>query len=69
MKYLSEFFVPYDYFFETNILLTSISFKLNNFLIKIVLIKVTFIDLFTIKIYALSTHCYTGQKKKCKNFL
>ena len=32
MKYLSEFFVPYDYFFETNVLLTSMSFKLNRFL-------------------------------------
>ena len=32
MKYLSEFFAPFDSFFETNILLISISFKLNNFL-------------------------------------
>ena len=32
MKYLSEFFVPYDSFLETNILLTSMSFNLNNFL-------------------------------------
>ena len=29
--YLSEFFVSYDTFLETNILLTSMSFKLNNF--------------------------------------
>ena len=49
MKYLDECFVPYDYFFETNVLLTSMSFKLNN--------------LFIIKIYALSTHSYTCQKK------
>ena len=54
MKYLSEFFVPYDFFFyfETIILLPSMSFKLNNFF---VLKKVTFVDLFIIKIYALST--------------
>ena len=32
MKYLSEFFVPYDYFFETNILLTSMLFKSDDFL-------------------------------------
>ena len=31
MKYLREFFVPYDSFFETNILLASMSFKLNSF--------------------------------------
>ena len=29
MKYLDEPFVPYDSFFQTNILLTSMSFKLN----------------------------------------
>ena len=29
MKYLSEFCVPYDSTFETNILLTSMTFKLN----------------------------------------
>ena len=32
MKYLSEFFGPYDSFLETNILLTSKSCKLNSFL-------------------------------------
>ena len=32
MKYLDEVFVPYDSVFETNMLLTSMSFKLNNFL-------------------------------------
>ena len=32
MKYLREFFAPYDFFLETNILLTSKSYKLNNFL-------------------------------------
>ena len=31
MMYLGEFFVQYDSFFETNILLTFMSFKLNNF--------------------------------------
>ena len=60
MKYLSEFFVPYDSFFEANILLTSKSYKLNNFF---VFIKVIFVDLFIIKIYALSTHSYTLLKK------
>ena len=60
MKYLSEFFVPYDSFFETNILLTSMLFKLNN---------LDFIDLFIIKIYALSTHSYTCQKKNVKFFI
>ena len=53
MKYLSEFFVPHDSFLETNILLAYMSFKLNSFLFYI------------IKIYALSTHSYTCQKKKC----
>ena len=33
MKYLSEFFVPYDSFLETNILLTSMSCKLKSFLL------------------------------------
>ena len=67
MKYLSEFFVPYDFFFyfETIILLPSMSFKLNNFF---VLKKVTFVDLFIIKIYALSTESYTCQKKNVKIF-
>ena len=46
MKYLSEFFVPYDSFLGTNILLT------------FVCIKVTFVDFFIIKIYALSTHSH-----------
>ena len=32
MKYLSEFFMPYDSFLETNVLLTSKSCKLNSFL-------------------------------------
>ena len=32
MKYFGEFFVPYDSFFETSILLTSKSCKLNSFL-------------------------------------
>ena len=32
MKYLDEPFLPYDSFFETNILLTFMSFKLNSFL-------------------------------------
>ena len=31
MKYLSEFFVPYDSFLEANILLTSNSSKLKSF--------------------------------------
>ena len=66
MKYLSEFFAPYDYFLETNILLTSMSFKLNSFF---VFIKVTFLDLFIIKIYALSTHSSTLLKKNVKNNL
>ena len=65
MKYLSEFFVLYDSFFETNILLTSMSFKLNSFLL---FIKVTFVYLFIINIYALSTHSYTCQKKSVKTF-
>ena len=32
MKHLDEPFLPYDSFSETNILLTSMSFKINNFL-------------------------------------
>ena len=65
MKYLSEFFVLYDSFFETNILLTSMSFKLNSLLL---FIKVTFVYLFIINICALSTHSYTCQKKSVKKF-
>ena len=60
MKYLSEFFVPYDSFLEYYILLTSMSLKLNNFF---VFIKATFIDILIIKIYTLSTHSYSCQKK------
>ena len=33
MKYLSEFFVKYESFLETNILLTSKSCELNRFLL------------------------------------
>ena len=33
IKYLSEYFVSYDYFLETNILLISISSILNSFLL------------------------------------
>ena len=63
MKYLSGFFVPQDSVYETNILITLMSFKLISFFS----IKTTFIDIFIIKIYALFTHSYTFQKKY-KNF-
>ena len=33
-----------------------------------IFIKIVFIDLFIIEIYALPTHSYTWLKKKCKNF-
>ena len=33
IKYLSEFFVPYDSFLETNILLITMSSTLNNLLL------------------------------------
>ena len=56
MKYLDELFARYNSLFETNILLTSLSFKLNTFFI-----KATFIDL--------STHSYTCQKKNVKKNL
>ena len=55
MKYLSEYFTPYESFLEINILLTSISSTLNSFF---VFVKVNFFYLFIIKIYALSTHSY-----------
>ena len=64
MKYLSEFFVPYDSFLESNILLAFKSCILNSF----VVIKSTFVDFFVLKIYALSTHSYTWLKKKIKRF-
>ena len=57
MKYLSEFFVPYDSFLETNILLTSKSCNLNSFY------KVTFVDFFVFKNYCLIAHSYTLLKK------
>ena len=60
MKYLSEFFVPYDSFLQTNILLASMSVKLNSFLF---LLKLSPKFIFITKIYALSTHSYTCQKK------
>ena len=66
MNYLDELLLPYDSFFETNNLLTSMSFKLNNFF---VFINATFIDIFIIKIYALFTHSYTCQKKNAKKKL
>ena len=47
IKYLNEFFVSYDYFLETNILLTPIS---SVFTIFFVFIKVTFFDFFVIEI-------------------
>ena len=53
MKYLSEFFVPYDSFLETNTLLTSKSYILNSFLFLI------------IKIYAFSALFLCWVKKKC----
>ena len=59
IKYLNEFFVPYDSFLETNILLTSKTY-IKYFL---VFIKITFIDFFIFKIYALSTHSYTWLRK------
>ena len=55
MKYLGEYFTPYESFLEVNILLTSISSILNSFF---VFVKVDFFYLFIIKIYALSTHSY-----------
>ena len=66
MKYLSDFLYNMIVFFETNILLTSKSYKLNNFLF---FIKITFVGLFIIKIYTLSTHFYTLLKKNVKNYI
>ena len=58
MKYLNDFFVPYDSLLETSTLLTSM-----------LSIEITFIDLFIVRIYALSIHSYTMRKKKGKMFL
>ena len=59
IKYLIAFFVPYDSFSETNILFTSMS-SIEKFFI---FIKITFFDLFIVKIYALSAHSYIQQSK------
>ena len=56
MKHLSEFFVPNGSFFETSILLTSMSHILDNFLF---FVKITVVDLFVVENYVLSTHSYT----------
>ena len=53
---LSEFFLPYDSFLETNILLTSQSYMFNSFLF---FVEITLVDFFIIKIYAISNHPYT----------
>ena len=56
MKYLIDLFVPYGSFFETNILLTSMSSTLNYIFI---FVEITFFDFFSVfKIYVLSTHSY-----------
>ena len=76
IRYLRDFFVPYDSFLETNILLTSMSSILYFF----VFAEGTFIffyffckrcsDFFVIKIYVLPTHyLYTTNKKKTTKFL
>ena len=54
IKYLNEFFVPYDSSLETNISLTSMS--IGYFF---VFIKVTLLKFFVFKIYVLSIHSYT----------
>ena len=59
IKYLIAFFVPYDSFSETNILFTSMS-SIEQFFI---FIRITFFDLFIVKIYALSAHSYIQQSK------
>ena len=64
MKYLNELFVPYDSFFKTTILLTSMPSILDSFLGFFV--KVTLVDLSIIKIYVLSPHYYTWQQRKCE---
>ena len=56
IKYLDELYLPYCSILETNILLTSISSKLNTFFVFIV--KVAFFDFFIVKIYAFSVHSY-----------
>ena len=42
MKYFSDFFLPYDSFLETNILLTSMPSILNSF----VFVKIAFVGFF-----------------------
>ena len=56
MKYLSEFFAPYDSFLEANILLISMSSILNSFFD---FVKIAFVDFLVFRIHALSTHSYT----------
>ena len=55
-KYLNELYSPYYSFLGTNILLTSISSIFIIFFVFVV--EITFLDIFIVKIYALSVHSY-----------
>ena len=59
-------FLLYDSLLETDILSTSVSSILSDFLI---FIKIALVDLFISKGYVISSHFYTEQRKKRKIFL
>ena len=66
MKYLSEFFVPYDSFLQTNILLASMSVKLNSFLF---LLKLSpKFSLYHQNLCSFHSFLYLSEKKHVKNF-
>ena len=58
-KYLIDFFVQFGswFFFESNVLLTSVSYILITFFI---FLKITFFRFFVAKNHVLSTHSYTS---------
>ena len=69
MKYLSEFFVPYDSFLETNILLTSKPCILNSFLLLQKLLLLIFLSLnflYHFFYLYLFTLIFIMGEKKCK---
>ena len=68
IRYLRDFFVPYDSFLETNMLLTSMSSILYMYIYIFVFVEGAFSDFFVVKIYALLTHSYILQIKKTTNF-
>ena len=66
IKNLNDLFVPYGSFFESNILLASMSYILKYLFC---FYKIYFCYLFVSKIYVLCTHSYTWPKKVKKKII